>query len=236
MRRQIPNVLTGLNLLLGSVSIPLAFFSVEHAALVIVMAAFLDLFDGMLARKFHAVTSFGQQFDSLADLVSFGLAPSVLIFQMMLHSQNHPGIYAGDIPVFAFPGIFIGLFAGIRLGRFNTAPASSFFSGLPAPAAGLMISSIPLALWLEGERGGFLIEVYMEYYFLLALVIFNCVCMVSSIRMISLKIPLKQLLQYPETITLLAGSVLLLILFRFSGIPLIFIWYALVSAGFGWVR
>jgi CDP-diacylglycerol--serine O-phosphatidyltransferase len=137
--KQIPNGLTLLGLCSGTTSIPFAFAGQWKAAVAaIVFAAIFDLLDGRVARLFHADSAFGAQLDSLADLVSFGIAPSVLVYLWSLHNAESAG--------WAVALIYCACCA-IRLARFNVeaaerdplAPPNPHFTGLPTPAAACLI-------------------------------------------------------------------------------------------------
>src|SRR3974390_3495940 len=141
----VPNGLTLLGLCCGTTAIPFAFAGHWKAAVTaIVFAALFDALDGRVARLFRADSAFGAQLDSLADLVSFGIAPSLLVYLWSLHTAQSAG--------WAVALIFCACCA-IRLARFNVeaaerdplAPQNPFFTGLPAPA-GACPTSLPLPL------------------------------------------------------------------------------------------
>ena len=137
--KQIPNGLTLLGLCSGTTAIPCAFAGQWKAAVTaIVFAAIFDLLDGRVARLFHVDSAFGAQLDSLADLVSFGIAPSVLVYLWSLHNAQSAG--------WAVALIYCAC-AAIRLARFNVeaaerdplVPPNPHFTGLPTPAAACLI-------------------------------------------------------------------------------------------------
>jgi CDP-diacylglycerol--serine O-phosphatidyltransferase len=137
--KQIPNGLTLLGLCSGTTAIPFAFAGQWKAAVTaIIFAAIFDLLDGRVARLFHVDSAFGAQLDSLADLVSFGIAPSVLVYLWSLHNAQSAG--------WAVALIYCACCA-IRLARFNVeaaerdplAPPNPHFTGLPTPAAACLI-------------------------------------------------------------------------------------------------
>lgn len=133
IKRHVPNLLTAFNLLLGVVSIILTIEGkVNIAALMIIAAGLLDGLDGRVARMLKVSSDFGKELDSLADLVSFGVAPALLAYVFSLHHLGALGyVIAG---VFAVCG-------AIRLARFNLMTVKGYFLGLPIPAAGCMIST-----------------------------------------------------------------------------------------------
>ena len=137
--KQIPNGLTLLGLCSGTTAIPFAFAGQWKAAVTaIIFAAIFDLLDGRVARLFHVDSAFGAQLDSLADLVSFGIAPSVLVYLWSLHNAQSAG--------WAVALIYCACCA-IRLARFNVEaaerdplePPNPHFTGLPTPAAACLI-------------------------------------------------------------------------------------------------
>lgn len=128
----IPNILTFFNLSLGIISIILIFK--DHmfiAGLVILLAALIDRYDGKIARKLHAVSAMGKELDSLADLVSFGLAPAFLVWKL---SMQDLGII-GCIILLAFP-----LCGAFRLARYNVTNFENVYMGLPITVAGSIIA------------------------------------------------------------------------------------------------
>lgn len=151
--KQIPNLITLLNLLSGSLSV--AFISagqVRSGIILILLAAVFDFLDGLTARLLKVQSELGKQLDTLADIISFGFAPSFLFFEhnrlLLLSKTQEPELFSLDgfnmVLVF-IPFVFV-LFAAIRLARFNIdSRQKKTFIGLPSPAAALLVSS---ALWI----------------------------------------------------------------------------------------
>ncbi len=145
-RAIIPNAFTMLNLITGFISIIFASKakgmeeSNAIAATLIFISSFFDLFDGALARALKAESQIGVQLDSLADGVSYGIAPGFLSYQAYLY--NLPEIGLG-INYGMLVATFFPICTTFRLARFNTGTKKSGFTGLPSPAAGVFISSIP---------------------------------------------------------------------------------------------
>ena len=157
IKRNIPNFFTALNFLCGCFAVYLAFKNLFEAAfLMVFLGAFFDLFDGFFARLFKAESQFGLQFDSMADLITSGLAPGMVMYKLFLET----GVREIDINFillrsdftfsfapYALIGFLIPLGAGIRLANFNIDTGQRFeFRGLPAPANALFIVSFPLLL------------------------------------------------------------------------------------------
>jgi len=137
IRNNIPNAITSLNLLFGCMACIAAFHyndemcgtalkGYQWAFILIALAAFADFCDGLVARLLHAVSNIGAELDSLADLVSFGLAPALVLYNMMLgHGAGHWALVTLLLPVFG----------ALRLARFNVdTNQTTTFTGLPIPA------------------------------------------------------------------------------------------------------
>lgn len=144
-----PNLCTAANLLLGVSAITTIInYNFQLSVVLIVLAAVLDRADGIFARRCNAVSVFGKEFDSLADLVSFGVAPSALLYSSALvHNLSVPGL-------FCF--LLFTLCGALRLARFNVAPSAPFFLGIPITVAGailailvLLVPSTPVVLVLS---------------------------------------------------------------------------------------
>ncbi|KPU45295.1 CDP-diacylglycerol--glycerol-3-phosphate 3-phosphatidyltransferase [Oxobacter pfennigii] len=131
-KSSIPNIFTFINLSLGIVSIILTFKgNGVYAGFCILAAAFIDRYDGLIARKFNAISSIGKELDSLADLVSFGVAPSLLSWQLSLSSL---GIIS-YVLLLIFP-----ICGAYRLARFNISEFKNFYSGIPITVAGSLLA------------------------------------------------------------------------------------------------
>ncbi len=148
----IPNALTLCNLLCGVLGIYLCFHeALPWAAVMIFIGGFFDFFDGMVARLIGAHSELGKQLDSLADLITFGTLPGLILFNLILAAQGHYYSNFNNIPFndFAFAGIalFLPLFAALRLAKFNIDETQvNHFMGIPTPAAAIFIAGLPIAL------------------------------------------------------------------------------------------
>ena len=167
--KQIPNLFTLLNLFLGCVAIVFALqtqsffiyvnddfssqfsFSIPEnlsiAGLLLFGAAIVDFLDGFVARLFNASSEMGKQLDSLADVVSFGVAPGVILYQLLRISYLRQD-YALSVPViWLFPAFIISCAAAYRLAKFNLDDSQKYsFKGVPTPAVGLFVASLPLII------------------------------------------------------------------------------------------
>lgn len=129
----LPNICTAANLLLGVSAITSVInYNYQLSIALIVLAAVLDRADGIVARRYNAETTFGKEFDSLADLVSFGVAPAALLYSSALtHHLSIPGL-------FCF--LLFTLCGALRLARFNVTPPTTFFMGIPITIAGAILA------------------------------------------------------------------------------------------------
>src|SRR6266542_1485884 len=153
-KSQVPNIITSINLLAGCISICLTFQDkILFASLFIFIAGVLDFLDGVAARLLHAYSDIGKMLDSLADVISFGVAPSVILFRL-LNISIHPAISgfelnATDIVEYIVPSLafLVAVFSAIRLAKFTIDDRqTSSFIGLPTPANAFFIASLPLIL------------------------------------------------------------------------------------------
>jgi CDP-diacylglycerol--serine O-phosphatidyltransferase len=132
LKSQSANAITLINLALGCFAI---IFMIQDelrlSLLLIFLAAFADRFDGLVARKFNIESDLGKQLDSMSDIISFGIAPALLLYQGIIHDFGGPGIF--------FTIFYIGCGA-FRLARFNISECASYFTGLPITAAGCFIT------------------------------------------------------------------------------------------------
>jgi len=230
IKNNIPNLITLLNLICGSIAIFMAFSGeMILASWFIILAAILDFADAMAARLLHAKSDIGAQLDSLADVISFGLAPSAIMYQLLLQSPNSLSWGAGNMPLLPFAALLLVAGGAYRLAKFNTDPGQEEeFKGLPIPATGLFVAALPLIIYqyMLSEK---LTGIIKNHYILLAIIIFLSWMMVSTIPMISLKF---KNLKWKDNISrfILLGSVpILFIFFRFSAIPMIIFLYIIIS-------
>lgn len=184
MKRQIPNIITLLNLFSGCISIAMAFDGNYQAAFIwIVAAAGFDFFDGFAARLLGVTSKLGVELDSLADVVSFGVAPAAALFMMLNQVTTDYGTVAAYIiPYSAF---LIPAFSAYRLAKFNidTRQTTSFL-GLPTPANGLFWSSYAygLSIWyIDGSEN-------ITTIITVLLILVMSILMISELPMFSLKL------------------------------------------------
>jgi len=178
IKRNIPNAITCLNLLFGCMAIVYVFNNhLADASWMIVFAAIADFFDGMAARLLNAHSPIGKELDSLADIVSFGVAPGMMLFQLI---GTHP---------FNWIGLLIPEFAALRLAKFNIDTRQTFyFIGLPTPANALFIASFPLILAHNSYwQSVYLSNILFTTWFFISIAVVCSAIMVSPIKLFSLK-------------------------------------------------
>jgi CDP-diacylglycerol--serine O-phosphatidyltransferase len=224
----IPNFFTMLNLFCGCVA--LVFVSnaeFELAFFFVSLGIFFDFFDGFFARKFNVAGPLGVQLDSLADMVTSGVVPGYVMYQMLLNSRVFLVLEWHNI-VLPFLGFIITLGACYRLAKFNIdTRQSDSFIGLPTPANALFFTSLPLvADYFHNE-----IDLGFSYnkWFLIALTFLSAYVMNAEIPLFSLKIKNFSFAKYKLQIFFLAISVLMLIFLQIVAVPLIILIYVLLS-------
>lgn len=253
--KQIPNLFTLLNLIFGCIAIVFILQTGETivimentgatqvnlpekiwwGALFIFAAAIVDFLDGFLARLLKAPSEMGKQLDSLSDVVSFGVAPGMILYQLlrMSYAQEENGL---DVSMLALIPAFIHTAAAAwRLAKFNIADNQSYsFKGVPSPAAGLLIASFPLILWNPVSNNTELTEsiraLFLNKWFLYAAIILVSYLMVSNRNFMAIKFTdfsvKNNLLKY----ILLAVSLIALVVLKWLAVPIIFIIYLIVSS------
>jgi len=222
--RNIPNFITLSNLLCGVLSIIFAFDdNLILAAIFIFVGNFLDFFDGFFARLLKVEDKFGLQLDSMADLITSGLAPAIILFHLI---KNQSQIQYPDLVPLAFLALIIPVFSAIRLSNFNIdLSQKNSFIGLPTPMLAIFIAAIPL-INLQ------LFPIYSNIIFLCGISIVLSFLLISKINLFSLKVNLKKIsidkLNILRVI-LLSSSIILFLLFNFAAIPFIVILYIILS-------
>ncbi len=224
MKKHIPNSVTCLNLFSGCLGIVFAFQgNLIWASYAIVIAAVFDFFDGMLARLLKAYSDIGKELDSLADMVSFGVLPSVIIYQLFaLSPQTDFGA-----EWISFSAFIIAVFSALRLAKFNIdTRQSENFIGLPTPANALLIASFPLII---AESSTYFAEFILNHWFLAIFSFIMSMLLVAEVPLISLKF---KSLKFQENLLryiLIISSVLLLLFLKFEAVPVIILIYFLIS-------
>ena len=247
--KQIPNLFTLLNLFLGATAIiftlqtgqAIVFINdqgisdialpekILWGCLLIFCAAIVDFLDGFVARLLKATSPMGKQLDSLSDVVSFGVAPAIIMYQLlrMSYAQQENGL---DTPIgFLLPALIVACAAAWRLAKFNLDESQSFsFKGLPSPAAGLFIASLPLILRYPAESLN-IVNIILNKWVLYLIILLISFLMVSNLPLMSFKFKdfgfKNNFPKYLLIIIAVASAVLL----QWTAAPIILAAYVIVS-------
>jgi CDP-diacylglycerol---serine O-phosphatidyltransferase len=225
IKSQIPNTITLLNLFSGCIALVFAFHgNFLFAFYFVSLGIFLDFFDGFFARLFQVSSPLGLQLDSLADMVTSGVVPGLVMFQMLSNTLVGFGLPEW----FPYLGFIITLGSCYRLANFNidTRQTDSFI-GLPTPANALFILSLPLVLGHTDSLA--VLETLTNPWFLIAVTLFSAYILNAEIPLFSLKIKKFNLKDNGIQVVFLILSVLLLVFFHYLGIPLLILSYILMS-------
>lgn len=248
--KQIPNLFTLINLFFGCTAIVFIlqngisiFFDTENtqlvdmpekiwlASLFIGLAGAVDFLDGFVARLFRSSSAMGKQLDSLADVVSFGVAPGMIIYQFLRLSfaKEENGL---DVSlIWLLPAFVLPCAAAWRLAKFNLDESQQHsFRGVPAPAAGLLVASLPLIYWYSDNE--MVTDLLLNKWFLYAMIFILSYLMVSNLPLMSLKFKDYSLKNNLPKIILLVISVILIFILKWLAVPAIFILYIAVSLAF----
>jgi len=228
IKRNIPNIITLTNLFCGLCAIIFAFG--ENLILsggFILIGAFLDFLDGLSARILNAYSEFGKQLDSFADIITFGVAPSMILFKLFTLEKTNPLFETSTETLLLSPVILCLLTpicSAIRLAKFNINKHNTYFIGLPTPALGIFIA----ALAIEYKR----IPMFSNDQFLLITSILLPILLISNIQFFSLKFNKKEFFRYRVNtfkIILIISSLILFFFFWFAAIPFIVVLYLSLS-------
>jgi CDP-diacylglycerol---serine O-phosphatidyltransferase len=250
--KQIPNLFTLLNLVFGCLAIVFILQNGEQivllgsdgatnvnlpekmtwAAFCIFAAAGIDFLDGFVARLFKASSEMGKQLDSLADVVSFGVAPGMILYQLLRigFAQQTDGL---DISIaWLLPAFLIPVAGAWRLARFNIDTEQSYsFKGLPIPAAGLFVAALPLIIWYPSSFADF--RVYLiNQWVVYAIIIVLSWLMVSTLPLMSMKFKDYSVQNNLSKYILVAVAILAFIFLKWLAIPLVIILYVILSLAF----
>ena len=248
MKKHIPNTLTSFNLLSGVISITFilqSHFNVESqrnyflilAGLMIFVAAVFDYLDGTMARLLDVRSELGKQLDSLADVVSFGVAPGILIFQLISLQCGSCNILE-RMHIAPYFALLIPICAALRLAKFNIdIRQEEMFYGLPTPANALFFASIPLVIYLQPSlfsliHVDFLAEFFANTRILAMLSVFFSYLMISEFQIFSMKFKSMKWQGNEVRFIFLITAIALFLLFSISAIPLIILTYLLLSLFF----
>ena len=240
MIKQIPNIITSLNLLCGCVAIMFAVSGdLVSASFFAFAGIFLDFFDGLAARVLNAQSQVGLQLDSLADVVTSGVLPGIVMVQLLSEALTGTSLDISAIfsdtanstsieSYLPFIGLLIAVASGYRLAKFNvdTRQTTSFI-GLPVPANTLLILSLPLIISFQASQQ--ITEVILTPWFLIIITLVSCVLLNAEIPLFGLKFKTWNFKDNAVRYLFLIASILLLVVLKFIAIPIIIFSYILVS-------
>ncbi|MBT8313495.1 MAG: CDP-alcohol phosphatidyltransferase family protein [Maribacter sp.] len=242
MKRHIPNLITFLNLLCGSIATVFAVLNqLELAAFLVLLGIFFDFLDGFAARLLNIKSDLGLQLDSLADMVTCGLVPGIIMFQLLgmsmsggwnldLSSQATNdtfwiGLKLSPVP---FIGFLITLASAYRLANFNIDENQvSSFTGLPTPANALLILSLPLILLYHSND--LLNGIILNQWFLIGTTILSAYLLNSKIELFALKFENWSFSDNSQRYIFIIVSLVLLMTMKFLAVPAIIAFYILSS-------
>jgi CDP-diacylglycerol--serine O-phosphatidyltransferase len=245
--KQIPNLFTLLNLLFGCMAI-ICILQVGEGIIVLddggastinfpekiwwgslflFAAAVVDFLDGFLARLLKASSGMGEQLDSLSDMVSFGVAPGMILYQLlrMSYAQEENGLevsIAALLPAFIFTGA-----VAWRLAKFNISTTQKYsFEGVPSPAGGLLVASLPLIIWHDCFGLGHL---FINPWVLYAIILIVSYLMVSRHSFMAVKFRDYTLRNNMTKYLLVAITLVAVLLLKWLAVPVVFLIYVLLS-------
>jgi CDP-diacylglycerol--serine O-phosphatidyltransferase len=238
-KQHIPNTITILNLLSGLISLTLTFKgNYVGASLFIFLAAIFDFLDGNAARMLKAYSEMGKQLDSLADVVSFGVAPGIMVFQMISVQCGGSCNLFEQLHITPYFAMLIPVCSALRLAKFNIDLRQEVnFIGLPTPANAIFFASIPLVLYVQPEMFSlihfdFLVTFFSNTRVLAILALFFSYLLISDFKVFSMKFKNLAWAGNQLRYVLLILSVILFILLSLDAIPIIILAYILISIFF----
>ncbi len=241
MKKHIPNIITSLNLICGCIAILFAVNGDLVAASYFVLTGlFFDFFDGLAARLLHVQSEVGVQLDSLADMVTFGVVPGIIMFQLLNKSittqvletrfeVSEVMLWFGDNMSFIpFIGLIIVIASAYRLAKFNvdTRQTSSFI-GLPTPANTLLIISLPLIY--EFQYMEFMDAILFNKWVLIGVTIFSSLILNAELPLFALKFKTWDFKNNKIRYVFLGLSLIAILLLKFIAIPIIIGLYIILS-------
>ena len=246
--KQIPNIFTLLNLFFGCMAVVFALqtdsvifymndqfntsFNIPEkmswAAICIIIAAVIDFLDGFVARLLKATSEMGKQLDSLSDVVSFGVAPAVILYQLLRFSfaREENGL---EISILCLvPAFILACAAAYRLAKFNIDTDQQYsFKGVPVPAVGLLIASFPLILHFNFIPS--VNSILINKWFLYISILLLSYLMMSNHRMMALKFADLTLKNNLPKLILLIVAIIAALFLQWIAVPVVFIIYVLLS-------
>ena len=245
--KQIPNIFTLLNLFFGCCALVFilqngltAAYTADGvqyidlperiwmAPLFIGLAGIVDFLDGFVARLFKASSALGKELDSLADIVSFGVAPGMILYQFlrMSFSKEPNGLEISML--WLLPAFIFSCAAAYRLAKFNTDDSQQYgFKGVTTPAVGLLVASFPLIYWYSQNET--IVNLLLNKWVLYGIIIVLSYLMVSNLPIMALKFKDYTLKNNLPKIVLIGIAVVAALLLKWIAVPVVFIAYIIVS-------
>ena len=222
--RNIPNSITCCNLISGCIATTYAFAGNQTMALLfIIIGAVFDFFDGMSARLLGVSSPIGKELDSLADDVTFGVAPSTMVFTLF-STLNYPALLEPLRPVLPYAAFLMAAFSALRLAKFNLDERQAMgFIGLPTPANALFWGALIVGLGAYLERHDWTI------YVLLPMLLFSCYMLIAEIPMFALKFKHWSWQGNEVKYIFIMTCIPLLGFFGLVGLAIIIAWYVTLS-------
>jgi CDP-diacylglycerol--serine O-phosphatidyltransferase len=223
VKKHLPNAITCCNLFSGCIGIVFAFQeNLIYAAYAIFLAAIFDFFDGFASRVLQSYSGIGKDLDSLADMVSFGVLPSVIMYELFLQA---PPVHNLS-PYLNFIAFLIPVFSALRLAKFNVdARQAENFIGLPTPANAILIASFPLIMEQHSNFSSYILNTYVLSIFTVVM----CGLLVAELPLMSLKFKSRDFQENIYRYLLLLFSAILILFFKFAAVPVVILFYIALS-------
>ncbi|MFS4456290.1 CDP-alcohol phosphatidyltransferase family protein [Maribacter sp. 2304DJ31-5] len=245
MQKHIPNLITLLNVFCGCVATVFAVQNkLEEAALFVVLGIFFDFFDGFAARILDVKSDLGLQLDSLADVITSGLVPGIVMFQLLAMAQTGDGGVGEGVvlqnpetfqisTLLPFFGFVITMASAYRLAKFNLDENQvSSFIGLPTPANALLILSLPMILFYQDNHT--LGTIILNQWFLMGITLLSAFLLNCNLSLFALKFKNWTFKDNALRYIFLIMSLVFLMTMRFLAIPFIILFYVLSSLVSNW--
>ena len=234
MKQHIPNFITLLNVFSGCIAVVFAVLNqLELAAIFVFLGIFFDFLDGFAARLLNVKSELGVQLDSLADMVTSGVVPGIVMFQLLNMSQTGGwnldllGIHP-EVSILPLSGFIVTMASAYRLAKFNVDENQvSSFIGLPTPANTLLVLSLPMILLYQNND--VLSNLILNQWFLIAFTLTSAFLLNSKIELFALKFENYAFKDNAVKYLFVIGSLVLLLTLQFLAIPLIILLYILSS-------
>lgn len=244
--KQIPNLFTLLNLVFGCIAIILILQpgenitaidvgnliinlpeKITYASFFIFAAGIVDFLDGFLARLMKATSGMGKQLDSLSDVVTFGVAPSMIMYQLLRMSYLKEESALDTSMIWLLPALLIACCAAWRLAKFNIDERQTIsFRGVPTPITAMVVAALPLVIWYnQWNLAGIIINRWVLY----SIILIISFLMISDIPIMGLKFKDYSIKNNQPKIILAVLAIALVLIFQWAAIPLIYLAYVALS-------